>query len=194
MGTRNLTCVVVDGEFKVRQYGQFDGYPQGQGITVLEFLRDKLNKSIFLEKLKLAKPISTNTLRALWISSGADEWGDGWAVTDNVYEEFRKKWPQLHRETAAGVLQFIQDTTKPFLLNLENNLCGEHVGNNDFKNIDWAWCYIVNFDKNVLEVYSRWIDPPITFSLAELPTNEEFLIKFKDYEYNGSISHPDDET
>ena len=27
MGTRNLTCVFKDGEYKVAQYGQWDGYP-----------------------------------------------------------------------------------------------------------------------------------------------------------------------
>ncbi len=38
-GTRNLTCVVVGGEYKVAQYGQWDGYPSGQGLTALNFLR-----------------------------------------------------------------------------------------------------------------------------------------------------------
>lgn len=33
MGTRNLTCVVLDGEFKVAQYGQWDGYPEGSGYN-----------------------------------------------------------------------------------------------------------------------------------------------------------------
>ena len=39
MGTRNLSCAYMDGEFKVAQYGQWDGYPEGQGLTILEFLR-----------------------------------------------------------------------------------------------------------------------------------------------------------
>lgn len=38
MGTRNLTAVYLDGQYKVAQYGQWDGYPEGQGITVLTFL------------------------------------------------------------------------------------------------------------------------------------------------------------
>lgn len=40
MGTRNLTCVVVDGEMKVAQYGQWDGYPEGQGATCCEFIQE----------------------------------------------------------------------------------------------------------------------------------------------------------
>lgn len=31
MGTRNLTAVYLDGQYKVAQYGQWDGYPEGQG-------------------------------------------------------------------------------------------------------------------------------------------------------------------
>ncbi|MHC5949058.1 hypothetical protein ACVXZ3_04645 [Providencia hangzhouensis] len=44
MGTRHLICVAKDGDYKVAQYGQWDGYPSGQGLTLLTFLRDKLKK------------------------------------------------------------------------------------------------------------------------------------------------------
>ena len=42
MGTRNLTLVIdKEGQVKVAQYGQWDGYPEGQGATILEFAKDK---------------------------------------------------------------------------------------------------------------------------------------------------------
>ena len=41
MGTRNLTVVYVDGEYRVAQYGQWDGYPSGQGMTCLKFLTEE---------------------------------------------------------------------------------------------------------------------------------------------------------
>lgn len=41
MGTRNLTMVKYNGEIKVAQYGQYDGYPSGQGLTALRLCRDK---------------------------------------------------------------------------------------------------------------------------------------------------------
>jgi hypothetical protein len=42
MGTRNLTMVINhQGEKKVAQYGQWDGYPSGVGVCVLAFLRNK---------------------------------------------------------------------------------------------------------------------------------------------------------
>ena len=41
MGTRNLTCVMYNGEYRVAQYCQWDGYPSGQGAIALNFLSDK---------------------------------------------------------------------------------------------------------------------------------------------------------
>lgn len=41
MGTRHLQTVITkEGDIKVNQYGQWDGYPDGQGIDILEFLRN----------------------------------------------------------------------------------------------------------------------------------------------------------
>lgn len=45
MGTRSLTCVVLDDQFKIAQYGQFDGYPSGQGKTALEIMRKILKEN-----------------------------------------------------------------------------------------------------------------------------------------------------
>ena len=36
MGTRHLVAVIHKDEYKVAQYGQWDGYPSGQGDTVLD--------------------------------------------------------------------------------------------------------------------------------------------------------------
>ena len=40
MGTRHFQKVIAKtGEVKVQQYGQWDGYPEGQGIDILKYLR-----------------------------------------------------------------------------------------------------------------------------------------------------------
>ena len=39
MGTRNLTIVHSNGEYKVAQYGQWDGYPEGLGCQLLKYLK-----------------------------------------------------------------------------------------------------------------------------------------------------------
>ena len=38
MGTRHMIAVVNNGKYRVAQYGQWDGYPSGQGVGVLGFL------------------------------------------------------------------------------------------------------------------------------------------------------------
>ena len=40
MGTRSLTHFVEEGETLATIYRQFDGYPEGHGIELLNFLRD----------------------------------------------------------------------------------------------------------------------------------------------------------
>lgn len=63
MGTRNLTVVVKDGEYKVAQYGQWDGYPTGQGATVVYFLMNEYDPEKFdqaLKKIKYMKNTDTD--------------------------------------------------------------------------------------------------------------------------------------
>lgn len=84
MSTRNLTIVISDGETKVAQYGQSDGYPEGQGETVLEFLQSNDLKK-FKEILK----------EVVFINPEKDE-------------DFKGK-PEFDAETASKVLQLIYD-------------------------------------------------------------------------------------
>jgi len=43
MGTRNLTIVYYKGQYRIIQYGQWDGHPQGQGLTIRHFLSNAAN-------------------------------------------------------------------------------------------------------------------------------------------------------
>ena len=81
MGTRNLTAVYLDGQYKVAQYGQWDGYPEGQGITALTFLRDKMDLELFKEALRNSSYIPSEELTALWKQYGADE--NGWITMED---------------------------------------------------------------------------------------------------------------
>lgn len=45
--TNNLTSVWFESKYRIAQYGQFDGYPSGQGLTVLHFLRNIVNEDNF---------------------------------------------------------------------------------------------------------------------------------------------------
>lgn len=52
MTTRSLTAVKINGEYKIAQYGYYDGYPSGQGVTILKFLLGEMDKNKFIKKLK----------------------------------------------------------------------------------------------------------------------------------------------
>lgn len=52
MGTRNLTCVVSNERYKVANYGQWDGYPSGLGISLLKFLNEDIDLNKFKEKVE----------------------------------------------------------------------------------------------------------------------------------------------
>lgn len=91
MGTRNLTMVVLDNEIKVAQYGQWDGYPEGQGQTVFNFVADGKADEQFVEKVKASK---------------FHEKG----------EEIDDTLPEWSRNTAAEVLDIIREREPGIIL------------------------------------------------------------------------------
>lgn len=191
MGTRHLTCVVKDGEYKVAQYGQWDGYPSGQGSTILEFLQTAPEG--WEAKLDGCTWVDEQEFKSLWVECGADPDSD--MVSFDVSGRFAKKYPALSRDTGADVLQLIANSESG--LKLKNNL--------EFAN-DSLYCeyaYVVDLDKGTFEVYEGFNNDPLdagerfytesspreaydktpyypvkhkfTFQLSSLPTLEEFL-------------------
>lgn len=105
MGTRNSTLVKLDGELKVAQYGQWDGYPTGQGETIQEFLRTAdLEK--FKEKLRNnLKVVDEKEATAFLKTIGCE---NGWLNQDQS-DLFNKMYPAVSRDHGAGVLQIIYE-------------------------------------------------------------------------------------
>lgn len=198
MGTRNLTLVVLNQQFLLAQYCQWDGYPEGQGITALTFARDRLDRDTFLSNLMACPKPSDEEIQGYYTSVGAD--GSGW-VTIDVASKFKAKWPTLNRDMGANVLEYIQ-TNGPSPIRLEVNFAADSLF------CEWAW--LIDFDKNTFEAYkgfnttplppdARFANLPITpksdykdaeqyypvrlvrsWPLANLPTNKEFLASFKE--------------
>lgn len=92
MGTRNLTIVFMDGKYRVAQYGQWDGYPEGQGLTCLRFLEQEFIEYKFRKNLRSIRTIET------------DEQREALAILykKNMLYEF-------NRDTGAGILKMIQN-------------------------------------------------------------------------------------
>lgn len=199
MGTRNLTCVYLDGKCKVAQYGQWDGYPEGQGVTCLNFLRDEMVEPKFREELRKRQFAPEGYIKGIYDAFGAK---DGFISIERA-DKLNQAFPQFSRNTAAEILKMIMDDE-----------IGDYLQNSlDFAadSLYCEWCYVIDLDKQTFEVYqgfnteplpetdrfyymegksreaSKWIGEkyhPVRFvrswSFDELPTEEEFLGAFKE--------------
>lgn len=154
MGTRNLTKVIdADGVTRVAQYGQWDGYPSGQGLTALYHAHN-------------AKMIQANLNKVHFIT---DEEADSINASINPDVDLGLQYPTLTRDTAADILGYIAYATTDLPL----------VDNSEFENDD-LMCegvYTINFQTGeFVSTYNR----TISFPLNDLPTKEDYLESFRE--------------
>lgn len=152
MGTRNLTAVMLDGEYKVAQYGQWDGYPSGQGATVLLFCRELLknNRALFEEKLRAAR------------------WIDDEEVVE-LGERWKMRFPHLSRDICAKILNTV--LTEPNGIVLQNNIA--FAGESLF----CEFAYVIDLDKNTLEVFTGFNKSPLSEGdrFYEIPVSSDVM-------------------
>lgn len=195
MGTRNLTIVKIDGKYPLANYGQWDGYPSGQGATILSFLRDEFKPSFIYEVLPKLKELDENESKKVLEKIGSK---DGW-MTDDQFQQWKRYFPFCDRNFGGGILHLI-NTYNDEVIVLNNQL--------DFAadSLFCEWAYVIDLDTNTFEVYKGFNKIPLTeqdrfyflqgkippneakddekyypvkliasFKLNELPTEEEFL-------------------
>ena len=142
MGTRNLTCVYVDGEYRVAQYCQWDGYPSGQGKTVYNFLKKRSPNKLAKQVRKNTRLITDDEIDEMNKSVGAT---NGWITMDQS-DELKRRYPNMHRDTGAGILEMIYNSKTPVAV--RNDI--EFVENG----LSCEWVYVIDLDDNTLEVYT----------------------------------------
>lgn len=152
MGTRNLTVVVVGGETKVAQYGQWDGYPSGAGVKILAALKRAQEEDFddFREKVRSTSFISNEEIERRWKEAGAD--GSGY-VTMDVSKAMAEKYPQLQRDMGYGIIDHLIDSAP-----------GQELANNINFVADSLFCeyaYVVDLDTNTFEVYRGFNQQPL---------------------------------
>jgi hypothetical protein len=198
MGTRNLTAVMLRGEYRLAQYGQWDGYPSGQGLIALRFCRAHLatpeGRARFAEQLQRVRFVSDEEHARLWTSIGVD--------TSQIFvslaksEEFNQKWPYFSRDHGAKILQMVADATEEALTTNQIDFAGD--------SLMCEWAYVIDLDQETLEVYQGFNHEPLseterfssfgnpeeipeekyapvrlvaTFSLNDLPTAGDFVAR-----------------
>lgn len=144
MGTRHLITIVKDGEFKLAQYGQWDGYPRGQGAGILTFLKEG-NIEALRRNVDLLHFASEKELKKLHRSVGIKS---DWINLEQA-ERLNNAFPTLSRDTGSKVLQMIAD----------GSVIGPdgRIPTNDMVSFaggwDCEWAYCIDLDSDVLEVY-----------------------------------------
>lgn len=146
MGTRHLICVVKDGEYKVAQYGQWDGYPSGQGCTVLGFLATEFDREEFTARLAEAYVATDEQINGWYLNAGATEkeLAEGW-INSAVSDRFKKTTPSLSRDTGGKILAMIQNSIYPTPLRNGINFAAD--------SLMCEWAYVVDLDKNSFEIF-----------------------------------------
>lgn len=152
MGTRHLTAVQLDGEYKIAQYGQWDGYPSGQGIDVLKFL-NTANLEAFRDKLRRVHFSTPEEQEAAWVEAGASPGSK--LASISVGDALKKTHPELSRDTGAGVLDVVLRSTAPEKLVLGNAIKFAQ------DSLFCEWAYVIDLDANILEVYEGFNKNPV---------------------------------
>ena len=179
MGTRHLIMVVHEEKTKIAQYGQWDGYPEGQGVTVLNFARkmklDKFKEA--LKKVRFATKADDKKKDAFLKSIGCK---GGWMNMDQA-AKYYDAFPYASRDIGAGILDLVMNSTdKEIVLTDSTSFAGE--------SLFCEWAYVIDLDKNQLEVYSGFNKSPVgpeeRFANAETDKDSEYgVIRFlKKYE------------
>ena len=160
MGTSGLIQVILDGEYKISQYGQWDHYPSGAGVEVLDFLRT-MDADAFKDKLR-ALDTSPVDIRALYATLSIELTEDGYVGSDGA-EIFKRCYPQFDRDMGPGILTSVYDGSV------------KHVN----VDLDETWCeyiYTIDFDTGNFSVSCPDVGP--AWPLDNLPTENEFLERF----------------
>jgi len=171
MGTRNLTMVISGGKTKIAQYGQWDGYPAGQGATILDFLKNN-NLNFFKEKLQKTRfqnKKDENELQNFLVSIGSDR---GWMNSEQA-ELYHKKYPLLTRDNGANILNLINDSDLPEYVIVDSS---DFVTDGLF----CEWWYKVDLDNMILEVYDGDADPLGSYNINNLPDENVFIKEMED--------------
>lgn len=189
MGTRNLTMVYIDGEYKVAQYGQWDGYPSYTGKYIVNFI-----KSIDLEQFKqcIRNVSFYSEKERIDVLSKCKNTSLNTDTIETVYKEH----PEFNCDTGCKILEYVLN--HPEGCKLINDL--QFAGDGMF----CEWGYVIDFDKNTFEIYRGFNNRALTstdrfyeikkvrnnnqiklvkkYSLDNLPSNKELVSIERKYE------------
>lgn len=146
MGTRHRQAVIAkDGTLRISQYGQWDGYPSGQGANILDYLK-KGNLEKYQANLNKIEQITDTQITEV-----------------EKTKDWDAKYPYLSRDCGARIHQMIEDGEVQFV-----DLISEDEANR------WCeGFYTIDFSKNLFT--SEFHGQEKSYPLDKLPTKEQYL-------------------
>lgn len=148
-----MTMVIQNEKTKIAQYGQWDGYPEGNGVRILDFVRSKPRMQKLREKLKNVRFATKKDEKKVDDYLNSIGCKDGW-MTQIQAEKYHKAFPYLSRNIGAGILELVSESTdKEIILVNSTDFAGD--------SLFCEWAYVIDLDKNVLEVYSGFNKTPL---------------------------------
>ena len=187
-----MICVVKDGEYKVAQYGQWDGYPSGQGVAILDFLKSKMVDA-FKENVIKCSWATKEDIFEYWSEFGYNPYADK-GIPYEIGDKFCEKYPEFSRDTGADILKIVAESSHGIKLRNDVDFARD--------SLFCEWAYVVDLDKNTFEVYKGFNEEPLdqserfyteelmeyhggsqyypvklkaSFELSNLPSKEDFL-------------------
>ena len=139
MTTRHLICVIKDKQYRLAQYGCWDGYLEGQGKAIAEFLQ-------VADIGKFAAQIDKVTVLSL------EEVNMRWAAAYSRFEQDpRRSWwtpPEilhLSRDCGSRILYYVMTEEAPEVY-LSLSFAGE--------SLFCEYCYVIDLDRACLEIFT----------------------------------------
>ena len=185
MGTRNLTKVIMNGDTVVAQYGQWDGYPAGQGITAFNFLKEKENRWALEMGLQRVYYPTQDEIQEFF--KPFEDGSSPGMMTLESGKSFAEKYPSLTRDTCAEILSVIAESKDLLPISLGT----------DFEN-DYLFCeamYEVNLDYGLFVSYwdrdsstGEWGSKVVlSFDSLALMDNDQYLKMFQNEDESVTI-------
>lgn len=182
MGTRHLIAVQKDGRYGIAQYGQWDGYPSGQGVDVLAFAA-KMDREEFGKKVNATRFIDFDNQEEVDRINNTKDW--------------QTVFPWLSRDAGADILDHVNDQPEGLLIKNQIKFAGD--------SLFCEYAYVIDLDAGTLEVFrgfnkdalgegERFASAPLddeeykqvrfwkSWPLDALPDEETFLKELSDDE------------
>jgi hypothetical protein len=161
MGTRHIIEVIAEGETRIRQYGQWDGYPEVAGVDIALFLTNpELElKSFTAQCVELTRLTDEEltALRSPYVSTYTSPNGATVeAMALDKADEFTKDFPALSRDTGVQILNLVWQGLV------------DTVYIDAYDGDDLEYVYVIDLDKGTVSVNGT--DEHHTFTFAQWGT------------------------